>query len=114
MFCISLQENAKRRERRESDCSRLSAGKGMTTCQEDRVVGTISSRLYWDYFRSGLHGVLLLFLLLLFFIAQGKSMVLLGKHLSSSMSTHHADWEKRNFRLSTGYMSENRACMTQF
>ena len=62
----------KRRERRESDCSRSSTGKGMTTSQEDRVVGTISARLYWDYFRSGLHGVLLLCLLLLFFIAQGK------------------------------------------
>lgn len=72
MFCISLQENVKRRERRESDCSRSSVGKGMTASQEDRIVGTISSRLYWDYFRSGLHGVLLLCLLLLFFIAQGK------------------------------------------
>lgn len=72
MTVTTDQENAKRRERRESDCSRLSAGKGMTTCQEDRIVGTISSRLYWDYFRSGLHGVLLLFLLLLFFIAQAS------------------------------------------
>ena len=66
-----LQENVKRKERRDSDCSRLSAGKGMAASQEDRIVGTISAGLYWDYFRSGLHGVLLLFLLLLFFIAQG-------------------------------------------
>jgi len=72
MTVTTDQENVKRRERRESDCSRSSVGKGMTASQEDRIVGTISSRLYWDYFRSGLHGVLLLCLLLLFFIAQAS------------------------------------------
>ena len=68
---LSLQENAKRLERRESDCSQDTVGKGMATSQEDRIVGTISSGLYWDYFTSGVHGILLMFLLLLFLIAQG-------------------------------------------
>jgi len=68
---LYFQENAKRKERRESDCSEGFAGKGMTASEEDRMVGTISASLYWNYFRSGLHGVLLLFLLLLFLIAQG-------------------------------------------
>ena len=36
------------------------------------MVGTISASLYWHYFTSGLHGVLLMFLLLLFLIAQGN------------------------------------------
>ena len=65
------QENAKRVERRESDCSQFIAGKGLATSKEDRVVGTISSKLYWTYFRAGSHGVFLLLLLVLFFIAQG-------------------------------------------
>lgn len=44
----------------------------MTASQEDRIVGTISAKLYWNYFRAGLHGILLLALLLLFLIAQGE------------------------------------------
>ena len=70
---LSFQENSKRKERRESDCSE-GAAKGLVTSQEDRIVGTISARLYWRYFRSGLHGILLMFLLLLFLIAQGRCM----------------------------------------
>lgn len=72
MTVTTDQENAKRKERRESDCSEGFAGKGMTASEEDRIVGTISASLYWNYFRSGLHGVLLLFLLLLFLIAQAS------------------------------------------
>lgn len=68
----SDQENSKRAERRESDCSSGLAGKGMTASQEDRIVGTISAKLYWNYFRAGLHGILLLALLLLFLIAQAS------------------------------------------
>ena len=71
LFFIYFQENSKRAERRESDCS-SNAGKGMAASQEDRIVGTISAKLYWNYFRAGLHGILLLALLLLFLIAQGK------------------------------------------
>lgn len=72
MTVTTEQENVKRKERRESDCSEGMAGKGMAASQEDRMVGTISAGLYWRYFRSGLHGVLLLFLLLLFLIAQAS------------------------------------------
>ncbi|XP_015762179.1 PREDICTED: multidrug resistance-associated protein 4-like [Acropora digitifera] len=72
MIVTTEQENVKRKERRESDCSEGLASKGMATSQEDRIVGTISAGLYWRYFRSGLHGVLLLFILLLFLIAQAS------------------------------------------
>lgn len=48
-------------------------GKGLTTSTEDRNVGTISAGLYWRYFRSGLGAVLLILLVLLFLVAQGKT-----------------------------------------
>jgi len=49
------------------------AGKGLATSSEDRNVGTISAGLYWRYFRSGLSAVLLILLVLLFLVAQGKN-----------------------------------------
>ena len=64
-------ENAKRKESKKRDHSHFIAGKGLVTSNEDREVGTISSKLYWTYFRAGLHGVLLLLLLLVFLISQG-------------------------------------------
>ena len=64
-------ENAKRKESKKRDRSHFIAGKGLVTSNEDREVGTISSKLYWTYFRAGLHGVLLLLLLLVFLISQG-------------------------------------------
>ena len=63
------QENLKRRERRDSDSSKP---QGLITLAEDRSVGTISTKLYWRYFRSGLPAVLLILLSLLFFFSQGK------------------------------------------
>ena len=65
------QENTKQKERKERDRAQFIAGKGLVTSNEDREVGTISSKLYWTYFRAGLHGVLLLSLLLIFLISQG-------------------------------------------
>ena len=47
--------------------------KGLETVQEDRNVGRISFRLYWDYFRSGLHVGVIFGLVFLYLMAQGKS-----------------------------------------
>ena len=71
MEASTYQEHAKRRESKERDRAQLIACKGLVTSNEDREVGTISSKLYWTYFRAGLHGVLLLLLLLVFLISQG-------------------------------------------
>ena len=65
------QENDKRKEGKERDRSQFIGGKSLSTSNEDREVGSISSKLYWTYFRAGLHGVLLLLLLLVFLISQG-------------------------------------------
>ena len=40
--------------------------------QEDRSIGVVSSKLYWNYFRSGVHWSTICVLICLCFIAQGK------------------------------------------
>ena len=41
--------------------------------QEDREIGAISSKLYWDYFRSGMSTWMILAIILFSLIAQGKT-----------------------------------------
>ena len=45
---------------------------GLEIPEEDRVIGNLSFRLYWDYFRSGLHPVLLIGLIVLSLLIQRK------------------------------------------
>ena len=40
---------------------------------EDRSIGVVSSKLYWNYFRSGVHWSIIVAVICLCFIAQGKS-----------------------------------------
>ena len=40
--------------------------------EEDKATGSISFRLYWDYFRAGLHPVFMISVVLLFLGTQGK------------------------------------------
>lgn len=47
-------------------------GQDMVEEEEDRQVGTVSWRLYWDLFRTGIHTLLIICIILLFIIAQGK------------------------------------------
>ena len=39
---------------------------------EDRAIGTVSSKLYWDYFRSGSHSLLIIGMIFLCLISQGE------------------------------------------
>ena len=41
--------------------------------QEDRSIGAVSSKLYWNYFRSGVHWSIIIAVICFCFIAQGKS-----------------------------------------
>ena len=43
--------------------------------EEDKATGKISSLLYWDYFRAGMHPVCMALLFLLFLVTQGKSII---------------------------------------
>ena len=46
--------------------------RGLEISKEDRSIGVISSKLYWNYFRSGVHWSIICALICLCFIAQGK------------------------------------------
>ena len=45
---------------------------GLEIPEEDRVVGNLSFRLYWDYFRSGMHPVLVIGFIVLILLIQRK------------------------------------------
>ena len=47
--------------------------KGLQISEEDREIGVVSSKLYWNYFRSGMHPLLIVALFLLFLVTQGRS-----------------------------------------
>ena len=61
----------------ESEDSKMAAPttehKGLDISQEDRSIGVVSFKLYWDYFRSGMHPLEIFAVVCLFVIAQGKS-----------------------------------------
>ena len=46
--------------------------RSMEVSQEDRSIGVVSSKLYWNYFRSGVHWSTICAVICLCFIAQGK------------------------------------------
>ena len=46
--------------------------RGLEISQEDRFIGVVSSKLYWNYFRSGVHWSTMGALICLCFTAQGK------------------------------------------
>ena len=47
--------------------------RSLQTEEEDRVIGVVSFKLYWNYFRSGVHSLVILAILFLCVITQGKS-----------------------------------------
>ena len=47
--------------------------KSLEISQEDRSIGVVSSKLYWNYFRSGVHWSIIVAAICVCFIAQGKS-----------------------------------------
>ena len=46
---------------------------GLEISQEDRSIGVISSKLYWDYFRSGVHWSTIYAVICFCFITQGNT-----------------------------------------
>ena len=47
--------------------------RGPKISQEDRSIGMVSSKLYWNYFRSGVHWSTICAVICLCFLTQGKS-----------------------------------------
>ena len=54
-------------------CSHDKTIKSMEITDEDRKVGAVSCKLYWDYLTAGVHPIALVGLLLIFILSQGKS-----------------------------------------
>ena len=50
-----------------------SEASGLEISEEDRTIGVVSSKLYWDYLRSGLHPLTILGIVCLCLMTQGKS-----------------------------------------
>ena len=46
--------------------------KGLEISQEDRTIGMVTSALYWNYFRSGIHWLVIFAVICLCLITQGK------------------------------------------
>ena len=46
--------------------------KGLQISEEDRAIGTVSSKLYWNYFRSGVPSLVIFVVSCLCLITQGK------------------------------------------
>ena len=47
--------------------------RGLEISKEDRSIGVVSSKHYWNYFRSGVHWSVICAVIFLCLIAQGKS-----------------------------------------
>ena len=48
------------------------AGKSLEIVPEDRTIGVVTSKLYWDYFTSGVHPLIIIGMGVLFLISEGK------------------------------------------
>ena len=46
--------------------------RGLKISQEDRPIGVVSLKLYWEYFKSGIHPLAIFALICFFLIAQGN------------------------------------------
>ena len=47
-------------------------GKGLQISKEDRMIGAVSAKLYWKYFKSGMHPLAIIAVICLFVFTQGK------------------------------------------
>ena len=69
----SMEEEEEVSESSGRMVSLTSEAKGLEISEEDRTIGVVSSKLYWDYLRSGLHPLAILGIACLCLITQGKS-----------------------------------------
>ena len=66
-------EQKKSGDDRETMVPLPNEARGLEISQEDRSIGVVSSQLYWNYFRSGVHWSIICAVICLCFIAQGKT-----------------------------------------
>ncbi|XP_078347322.1 ATP-binding cassette sub-family C member 4-like [Oculina patagonica] len=68
------QEKAEQKSKVGDSCERMmplpNEAKGLEISQEDRTIGVVSSKFYWEYFRSGIHLSVIFAVICLCFLAQ--------------------------------------------
>ncbi|XP_078370332.1 ATP-binding cassette sub-family C member 4-like [Oculina patagonica] len=71
----NFAENYEEESENADSCGKMAPSakehKGLDISQEDRSIGMVSSKLYWDYFRSGMHPLAIFALICLCLTAQG-------------------------------------------
>ena len=67
--------------------SNTTEDQGLQISEEDRAIGKVSSKLYWNYFRSGVSSLMLIALICLCLLTQGKSGYCTAFSVASSTRT---------------------------
>ena len=74
--CNSFDGESEDNDDFSDSCGRVflqhSGAEGLQTSEEDRTIGVVSCKLYWNYFRSGLSSLMIFLVVCLCLITQGK------------------------------------------
>ena len=70
---------------RERKIPLVNKAKGLDILEEDRTIGVVSFKLYWEYFRSGMHSSVIFAVICLCFITQGKVSIPCEQRLSKKI-----------------------------
>ena len=74
-FCWEDMEEHDDAEKCQTIHSLTNEAKSLKIAKEDRTIGVVTSRLYWDYFRSGAHPLMITGMVGFSLITQGKPIV---------------------------------------
>ena len=74
-FCWEYKEEHDDAEKCQITHPLTNEAKSLEIAKEDRAIGVVTSRLYWDYFRSGAHPLIITGMVGLSLITQGKLIV---------------------------------------
>ena len=74
-FCWEYKEEHDDAEKCQITHPLTNEAKSLEIAKEDRTIGVVTSRLYWDYFRSGAHPLMITGMVGLSLITQGKLIV---------------------------------------
>ena len=77
-FVWEIEENDVASDGCDRIASQTNEAKGFETPKEDRTIGVISSKLYWNYFKSGMHSLAIIAIICLFLITQGRHYPIFG------------------------------------
>ena len=68
-----IEQKSKGVDGRETIAPLSNEARGLEISQEDRSIGVVSSKLYWNYFRSGVHWSVICAVICLCVVTQGKN-----------------------------------------